>query len=52
MKDERELWFVAKESKLFPYNLLILGRNAVRINKGTCGKHSELSEKRKLSLVI
>jgi hypothetical protein len=47
-KDKRQKrifwWFAAKEMNSFLHNILILGRNVMRINKGTCGKHSELFE--------
>lgn len=49
MKDKRasSAGAVAKESELFLHNIFILGRNVVRINKGTRAKHSRLLEEMK-----
>lgn len=49
MKDKRasSAGAVAKESELFLHNIFVLGRNVVRINKGTRAKHSRLLEEMK-----
>lgn len=46
MKDKRESsgGLLPRKANSFLHNILVLGRNIVRINKGTCGKHSELFE--------